>query len=330
MNLMNDIDGIADFLLSAKSIDVIAHHSPDADALGSSCALILALQKIGKVCRCINETPLYYKYNFIPETQNIVNTFSKDKAEVIVVCDCGELKRVGDAFVNEVLSYATIINIDHHLSNPCFGTLNCVFEDASSTCEIVYEIIKKLEQRAAIALFNEDIATALMTGIVGDTGSFMYSSTSIKTFAIAGELMAHNVSLWQISEKLFGTNSLASVKLHAASLLEMKLHFDGKVSEVYISEETLKKYSAEQDDAEGLVEKARDVEGVVISFMIREDKGIYRISLRAKQSKHNLDVSKIALHFGGGGHKYAAGMRWKRGLEELRQTLLQRIEEQII
>jgi len=312
-------------LLSHSRFVVISHYNPDADAFGSSCALSLLLERLGKEVVCVNETGALSRYMFIPRVDSIVRKMPDDHhggmtPDAIVVCDCGSLHRVGESLFEKVNAIAPMLNIDHHSSNDLFGTHTYVCPEASSTSELVFDVIVALKDET---LLTPEIATALYAGIVGDTGSFRYQSTSAHTFEVATRLVNAGASPSMVASALFSSNTIASVKLQSAALTDLTLHADGKVAEVVVTTDMLHKYNATQDDTDPLVERARDIEGVEISALIRQDHDIWRVSLRSRTPRY--DVSTIASHFGGGGHKCAAAFRWRRSFEELHPLLLKEL-----
>ena len=312
------IDEVVNKINSAATISVYSHFNPDADAYGSSCALYLALKKYGKKVSIFNESRFVKRYAFIPGTNSIKNNV--ELSELALICDCGALARTGDKFKELIPKYPFIVNIDHHISNDYFGNLNYVLDKASSTCEIIYGLIKALKIE-----IDSDIATALFSGITGDTGSFRYSSTSPATFRIAADLVESGANLDLISSQFWGSKSLAAVKLSAEVMRNMKLHCGGKLAEVVANQEIYTETSSCADDSEDLVERARDIEGVQISIFMKWDNDQWKISMRSKDKKYN--VSDVAACFGGGGHVSAAAFRWKKSFEELRTAVIPKLEE---
>ncbi|RIL11288.1 MAG: bifunctional oligoribonuclease/PAP phosphatase NrnA, partial [Proteobacteria bacterium] len=209
---------------------------------------------------------------------------------------------------------------DHHTSNSLFGSVNLVDEHASSTSEMIYHLLK-----AGSFEITKEVAICLFAGIMADTGSFRYSNTTQQTFLAAADLTHLGASSDLIGRAMFGNNSQGAVRLHALALSALKLHFDGKICELVVDDEMVKASGASVDDSDGLVEKGRDITGVLISFLIRWDGEIWRVSLRSREARY--DVSKVAQIFGGGGHKSAAAFRWRKSLEELKPRLLVELEE---
>lgn len=317
---VHSIEQVLPVLLAAKEVALLSHYNPDSDAYGAVCALGLGLEGRGVKIRLVNEDGPNPRYFFIPGVDRIENSFPPDFKGVVVVCDCGDLRRVGKSLESLVGACPCVINIDHHVSNELFGHYNLVVETASSTCEIIFDVL----QAAGIKV-SEQIARGLFAGIMGDTGSFRYSNATQKAFYVAEKLVAAGANPQRIGEWLFSNNTLAAVRLHAEALSALQMHFDGRVCEVIVDAAMLERCGAVSDDTDLLVEKARDIEGVAVSYLIQIARDEWRISMRSRDEAQN--VSLVARAFGGGGHKSAAGFRWQKTLEELRPLLLAEIKK---
>jgi phosphoesterase RecJ-like protein len=310
-------------IICCSSFVVVSHYNPDADAYGSSAAVALALRELGKRVVLVNESGIVERYRWMPGVGEVTNRFPDVAPECVIVCDCGALDRVGDSIKGAVVTSPRIINIDHHVSNEGFGSINLVEVGASSTSEVVFEVLSRQE-----SCISPKVATCLLAGIYGDTGSFRYGSTTQKTFEVALELVKRGAVPHEIASHLFSQVSLAGTMLQSAALLEMQMHQGGTIAELIVPRSHYEKYGAIEEDTAVLCERARDIAGVIISVLIREDEGLWRVSLRTKDKDINL--SEIAAAFGGGGHRAAAAFRWRKPLEELRSTLLPRLKEAVI
>lgn len=316
----NELNEIVRALKAAPETALVSHYNPDSDAYGAICALGLGLEQIGRRIWLLNRDGAQPNYLFIPGVARVTNSFPANFAGTVVVCDCGDLNRVGDELKPEVAKASCVINIDHHVSSEYFGQYNLVREQASSTSEIIFDVLQ-----AAGATITAEMAIGLFAGIMGDTGSFRYANTSQKTLQVAEKLVGFGVKPHLVAEALYSNNSLAAVQLQAAALANLKMHFENRVCEVIVDQDLFKRCGAKPDDTDMLVEKARDIEGVLISFLIQSWEGLWRISLRSRDAAQ--DVSKVAAHFGGGGHKNAAGLRWRGELSALRPALLEEIRK---
>jgi len=319
----NNLSEIAKLLSGFEKLITISHFNPDPDALSSSSALALGLQQCGKETVVVNANGSHSRFGFIPGVEAIQKEFPSGSWDAVVVCDCADISRVGEDLLPFVQASGLVINIDHHISNTFYGNYNLVWPEASSTAEIINELLAEMKIEVTPV-----IANALLAGMMHDTGSFRFSSVSPRTFEIAASLLRKGAELHQLADNIFGERSLASVKLQAEALSNLTLHCQSKVVEVLVTEEMFKQHQAAFEDCEYLVEAARDIEGVVASAFIRVDYGEkWKVSLRSSDSRCN--VSDVALEFGGGGHKQAAAFRCRMPLSELRDKLYKLLEREL-
>jgi phosphoesterase RecJ-like protein len=324
--MTNELGVVLDAIQQSRRVVVVSHTNPDADAYGSSCGLADGIRVLGKEVVVHNESGFVPRYSVIPGASQVVkgewSTLSE--GDLLIVCDCGALERVGDSMIAAVKAAPLVINIDHHNANSRFGHINYVIEGASSTSELVYDILIALEQRThRTDILTTTSGSCLLAGIIGDTGSFKYASTHASTFLAAYEIVKRGVRPDRLTQELFANHSLAAVKLQAAAISQLQVRNEGRFAEVVVTQEMLKAHGAELLDADSLAERARDIEGVRVSALYKQDVDMWRVSLRARQGA--VDVSAVAQQFGGGGHKPAAAFRWKRDFETLQRELREAI-----
>ncbi|MBX7137883.1 MAG: DHH family phosphoesterase [Oligoflexia bacterium] len=312
------VQKVAERLGALKNALIVAHFNPDADALGSTLGLSLGLASLGIKTAVLNESRILPRYQFLAGATEILSQPSDLNWEALLVVDCADFRRIGDALSEQLKTLRPVINIDHHYTNEMFGELNCVESSASSSCEIVFDILKALH-----AKFDPKIASCLLAGISGDTGSFRYRSTSRRVFAVAEELVGLGANPSAIGDALYGSKPASQVRLEALALSKLELHAEGQVGAVVVTEDMYAACGAGPEDTENLVELVRDIMGVQIAVMIRRDVNLWKVSLRAKGDCFN--VADIAASFGGGGHKAAAAFRYRRELEELKPALLKAV-----
>ena len=302
---------------------VISHINPDADAYGSSLSMFLFLKQIGKNVEVVNESGIISRYsalNVITEVkQNISGNFLNNNT-VLIVCDCGSANRVGDTFKDIYKTFSKVVNIDHHNSNEMFGQINIFDSKASSTSEIVFRLFEKFNADISV-----DIAQALLSGIIGDTGYFRYKSTTDKTLKVAARLVELGADISLVAEKIYVTESLNVLKFHAENMNNVESFSNDQIALICIPAEMFTKYNVSKEEADVLVDKIRDVRSVRFAVLIREVEGIWRVSMRTKSEIG--DVSVVARDFGGGGHKMAAAFRWKKDLSELKEKLISKLQK---
>lgn len=309
MKSNNSIKDIGLAIENASSINIISHKSPDGDNMGSTLGFYLSLKEKykNKTINIIKPDDIPSKYKFIEETKFYDDDMSE--CDVLLVIDCADERRL----LNEDnLKFAKkIINIDHHKSNKYFGNINYVLEEYSSSAEIVYDIIKELELP-----MNKEIATMLYIGIDTDTGRFMYSSTTDETMQKVSKLMSYGIDINEINIKLYRSMSKNIFDLYKLAI--NKINFYKDFAYLVLENDDFLKTNTSRDDTDDILAFLQGLEDYDMIAIIKEVKDIYKVSLR---SKYKYDVGSIGEDFGGGGHKYAAGLTYKGSLDELVKRL---------
>jgi len=283
-------------------------------------ALGLALKGLGKKVKVLTQDPTPEVLAFLPGAQEIIHQAPlESRFDIAFALDCGERERLGEEF-NKVKEIGQVINIDHHVSNSFFGDLNLVDPQASSTAEIIYDLL-----RAMPAVLTPEVAENLYTGLLTDTGSFHYANTSPKTFAVARACLLAGVDPWKVAERFYETQPLARLRLLPLVLETLELHEDGRVSSVYVSHQMMEKTGATVAMTEDFANYPRSVKGVEVGLLLRElNSQKYRVSLR---SRGKVDVARIAGKFQGGGHPGAAGCTVEGSLSEVKEKVLIALRE---
>ncbi|MBF8983046.1 bifunctional oligoribonuclease/PAP phosphatase NrnA [Lutibacter sp. B2] len=319
MNKNNHINEIVRTLQNAKNILILPHIMPDGDTIGSSMALYLALKKMNKVPYILLKDSLPSNIKFL-EYEHIHSAMDENFIpDVVVAIDCSDLGRL-----KERQSYITTnvitINIDHHITNTHFADINFVFSQAAATGELIYNIIKGLNVE-----FDKKIATCIYTSLSTDTGNFKYDNTSSHTHRIAAELLEKEVDINFVSTQVYQNKSVSKVKLLKEVLNTLTFHINDKLAIMYVTKDMIALTESKLEDADGLTEFARDIEGIEVGVLLKQvsDHEI-KVGLR---SKYDIDVSKIAEKLGGGGHKKASGCTIFQDIETAKQTIIGKIQE---
>ena len=308
-----DMKKTAALISAAGKIAITAHVKPDPDALGSTLALGLALRKIGKEVLMTVDDELPTSLGFMPHLTDIKNLdeFSNQAVDLLIVLDASDRERSGR--VPEVFT-GPILNIDHHISNKGFSDYRYLDVKAAATGEIIYQLLIELNVDMDL-----DIAKNLYTAIVTDCGFFQYSNTTKKTMEFAAQLLDHGVKPDEIQYAL-ESKTRSSVELLAEVLKTLEFFAEDKIAVLSLENN---KYDP-QTDTEGFISFARYISGVEIAVFIKEiDTDITRVSMRSR----DIDVSNVALHFGGGGHARAAGCTIKGNLAESKKLLLEQLKK---
>ncbi len=298
---------------------VLSHVRPDGDALGSQLALALSLKQLGKEVRVWNEDGMLEKYSFLPRAELLTKPPSTSEVvDVAIALDTAIQNRLGTALA-AVRSAKTWVNIDHHLSNPCYGDVVYVDPVAPATAEIVFRLIKSQGLP-----FNHDIAENLYAAISTDTGSFQYPQTSAHTFEIAAELIRAGLDVGRLSQQLYENYPRRRLELLRELLRTMRFEHGGRIASFSLSARTATELGVLPEDNEGLIDQLRAIRGVIVAVFFEElAEGKVRVSMRSKSDA--VDVCAICQKFGGGGHTLAAGARVRGTLAEVEKRVLEEI-----
>ena len=306
----------ADLLRNADTLVLTAHVHPDGDSLGSMLGLYLALQAEGKKVYLLLDDVVPASYQFLPQWRKITKIGDNDRLnpDLLVVLDASDIERIGK--VNHAVR-APILNIDHHISNTLFADYTYLDKQASATGEIITELLKTLGYP-----ITADIGDCLYTAIATDCGFFRYANTSAATLRYAAELVEAGAKPQFISEEL-EKRPLSNLVTLTKVLQTIELHHNGEIATMAISRDLLQDPS---ESTEGFINYARSIDGVEVAILLKAiDDRTVRVSFRS----HRVDVSQIALSFGGGGHIRAAGCTVYDNLANAQAKVVAATTEQI-
>lgn len=295
---------------------ISTHENPEGDAIGSVLALGLALKGLGKKVQVLTQDPTPEMLAFLPGAQEIIHQApAEDWFDIAFALDCGEKARLGEEF-NQVKGIGKIINIDHHVSNRNFGEINLVDPRASSTAEIIYDLLRSIP-----VFLTPPVAENIYAGLLTDTGSFHYSNTSPKTLAAARACLLTGVDPWKVAEQIYETQPLARLRLLPRVLETLELLEGGRISYVTVTQQMLEETGATVALTEDFINFPRSVKGVEVALLFREiTPKKYRVSLRSRGA---VDVSRIAEAFQGGGHRQASGCTVEGTLSEVKNKIFE-------
>ncbi|WP_304139096.1 DHH family phosphoesterase [Mesonia mobilis] len=323
-----EIKDLKSLLASPKKIVIVPHKNPDGDAIGSTVALynFLKSKQHDAVVIAPNDYPEFLKW--VPGQEDVL-IFEKNTekatqlisdAEVIFTLDFNHFSRTG--MMEEVLAKTetTYVMIDHHQQPDDYAKFTYSDVSCSSTCEMVYNFIEMLDETDKI---SPEIASALYLGIMTDTGSFRFSSTTSKTHRVIANLIDKGAKNANIHQDTFDNSSYERMQLLGVALNNMKVFSEYKTAYITLSQEELDKHNFKKGDTEGFVNYSLGIKGIIFAAIFIENKAdkIIKISLR---SKGDFDVNQFARkHFEGGGHINAAGGKSDLNLKETTQKFEQ-------
>ncbi len=296
---MSSARDVAAAILAHDAFLITSHARPDGDAIGSQLAMAFALDALGKHVRLVNKDAAPAPYSHFPGVPRIVVADRADPIagldEATIVMECGDLSRPEVAG----LERPTVINIDHHIGNAMYGTVNWFDASAAACGEMVADVIDALG-----VPWTPDIAAHLYLAIATDTGGFRHGPMSERTFRACARIAATGVSTAQLSREIFDSFSIGRIRLTGALLNAMTLHHDQRLAVLYYDDDLLAACGATTDDTDGLVNLPLGAKEVLAVALVRkqaEDR--YRVSMRSKGA---VSVRDVAVAHGGGGHVNAA------------------------
>lgn len=309
---------IAEIILKTEKLAVVTHASPDGDAVGSTMGLVIALRKLGKDVEILSKEPAPENLSYLPlfEEYGASDTLSSDR-ELLLALDCGNKDRL--SMERDSFEEIDKINIDHHVSNEMYGKLNYVDTKSASTAEIIFELVEALGMN-----LDQDIAKCLYTGIISDTGSFRFPSTTAKTLRITASLLETGLDFSEIQRILFSTSEFKRIKLLGRALMTLESYMDGFVSIMNLEAIDFNILSISDRDSGDIVNYGLQPPEADVSILLKEAEGFFRVSVRTKLE---IDASSLCGKFDGGGHVRAAGCNIKADtLEEAKRLILDEIE----
>jgi phosphoesterase RecJ-like protein len=295
---------ILDIIRANNRFLVLTHYRPDGDAIGSQLALTILLKSLGKQVEAWNDDPVPAKFRFLPHSDLIRQPPATPKEfDVVIAIDLSVWNRAGTC-CERIAGRKHFINIDHHVSNEKFADINWVVPESPASGQIIFDLMK-----AGGYPLTKEISLSLFAAISTDTGSFSYANTTAASLRAAAELVETGLNVGEISRNVYESYPRARLYLLQRALADLKLVEHNRVAYYWVTNDMFETSGAKREDTEGLIDYARSIEGVLIAVLFEElpEAGKVRISLRSKHPK--IDVNSIARHFGGGGHREAAGAR---------------------
>jgi len=288
------LDRVLQEIRARRRFVVTSHARPDGDGIGSALACGQILRRMGKEAEVVMHDGVPRIYQSLPFADQVIQSSSAPPSDAVLILECDSVQRT----LLDGLEGSFLISIDHHVSGRNFAHVNWIDPTAMATAELVYRMA-----RLAGVTVDAGIATCLYTALMTDTGSFMFEGTGEQTFALARELVLAGADPVQCARQIYFGHSTAKLRLLGAALSH--LHREGPLAWIWVTQEQMQSAGAREEDCEGLVNYALSIGDVQVAVFFRELPGLrWRVSLR---SKGEVNVSRVAEHFGGGGHKCASG-----------------------
>lgn len=310
----------------SKNILIISHVNPDGDTLGTMCALRAAIYcQFKKKAEMLILSKLPKIYEFLPNINEVKTLDTIDKSreyDLVITADVASLDRIIDAQVLFNKAKYTI-NIDHHRTNNGYGDLPIVSSDVSSSGEVLYKVLKKLEWNLENC---SDFLTSVYVAIMTDTGGFRFENTTSDVFRIAAELTDLGINPKELYKKCYESKSKEIVLFQGYCVGKATFHSGDKIAYTTIYKKDMEKFSVGDDATDGIAETLRAISSTEVSFVVKEaDAKICKVSMRSK----NIDVAQICSSFGGGGHRFAAGCTIKMSCNDAVDSLIDMISKEL-
>jgi phosphoesterase RecJ-like protein len=319
MEKNDSLEKIREIISQHQNIVLCGHTNPDGDAIGACLALAASLHKGGKTVQVLLE-PYGKKYNMIPNSALIVEKEAVKEAELFLALDCGDIGRLQGS-ENIFRGAKHTVNIDHHISNSYFGEYNYVEEEASSTSEIVFKLLK------GYFPMDGEIASALYAGLIYDTGGFRHTSTTPFTMQVAGELMTYDIPFTKIYNALFDSRNFSEMKIMGRAFDKAERYFDGKVIFSSITMKDIEECKGTNKELDAIINYLKGVIDTKIAcFLYEKNEMDVKASFRGNDG---YDVCALAQKFGGGGHVKAAGCTIAAPIARAKEMVFAEIEKML-
>lgn len=309
---------LVDAIKKSKGMLVVGHQRPDGDCLGAGLALLRIADNLGVKADIVCDSDVSDEFSFMLGFDRI-NKKTTDSYDLLVVVDCGDVYRMG-RFYGYLSKIPETVNIDHHKTNERYAGVNVVRAEASSTCEIVFDLLKDSD------CIDKEAASLLFVGLSTDTGHFRHSNTSGKVFSVAEKLVLLGADPHAVAMNVYENVTIRKTKLTATAIRSMRFFRDDKICLISLSGEDLDDLGCTISDTRGLIDYAMAIGSVGVGICLTEcDRTRYKVSFRSKKT----DVAAAAAVFGGGGHTLAAGCEIFGTYEDVVSRLLKAVESVI-
>lgn len=323
-NCLKKFEEIHKIIKSAKTAAIVGHMRPDGDCVGSCVAMRLALLSIGyDIADIYIDGAVTSTFDYMAECKNIITKLFDDpeskKYDLMIILDCGDEGRLG-VFSGLRAYCKNVICVDHHQNNSVEANVTLVETQYPSVGAILYEYFREYDVK-----ITKDIATALYTSIASDTGCFLFSNTTAQSHRIAADLMEHGINMEEINYYNFRVYDAQNIGILIYVLKNIKLYANKQIAVVCLPYSVIKKLSIDNDFRHRFQKYAEDIEGVRASVCLSErERGVFHVSLR---SHGETNVAQVAEHFGGGGHRNAAGFQKNGNYKQLLKEVIDKLEK---
>jgi len=317
------VSDVARVIREAGRVTTICHENPDADTLGAAIALAIVAERLGKTAEVVSGDPVPPFLEFLPRSAD-VRSVPQLEPDVAIVVDAGDLARTGSVARDcaDWLAHATIVNIDHHVSNPGYGAAQLIDTEAAATCEIVAILLPEL----GVPL-DRELATLLMAGIVQDTHTFAHPNATPRTLRVAADLLAAGAQLSAINRAIYADKPFSTLRLWGLILAGAEERLGGRIVHASMTLAMLAETGEQPTASEGFVDLLGTTKQADVNVLFKEiEPKRVRVSVRTTEKADAVAISSV---FGGGGHARAAGCTLEVPLTEARELVLAVCEREL-
>ena len=313
MRVEEAVEDIRSVLGSARDIVCMAHKDADADSLGSALAFALALREMGLRPHPVVPEPVPYLLDYLPGFEMIETEAPAHDA--VFTFDCATVGRFGERRGLVENATVPVVNVDHHVSNTLFGTVNVIEPEASASGQVVYRLLRALDLPIPPA-----VATNLYAALLTDTGGFRHENTNEASLRLAADLVAAGADPAWVALKSYKSRATSTLRLEALAVAGLKTEAAGRLIWSEVTQAMLAEAGADMQESEGVIDQLQSIDTMELAVLFKESRpGSTKISVR---SRGDLDATRVCIPFGGGGHLRAAGAELRVGLEEARAQVL--------
>jgi len=318
----NDMNKVAEVFRERNNFLIIAHVNPEGDSIGSQLTVCNMLKKMGKNAVMASHDGVPDNLKFLAGSGTIMREIPAGlQPDTVIVLDCPVKERVGK-ICERIDEGGFIVNIDHHVSNEFFGNINWVEPGASSVGEMVFFLARKLEVEV-----EKDMAEAIYTAIVTDTGMFNYDNTSSETHRVVGELIGGGLKPKEMHNAIFEGKSLTEIRLLGKALTTIQIASGGALAYMSLTIGMLQEEGVDSVSTDAFINFPRSIKGVEVAVFLKESASAGRKINVSFRSSGKVDVNSVASRFGGGGHARAAGCVLDCDLAEAQKKVLAEVKE---
>ena len=307
------LPAVRDILDRSSDIVCLAHKDADADSLGSALAFAAALRDMGKRPHPVVPDPRPYLLEWLPGFDRLET--APQRIDAVFTFDCATTARFGEKRTLLETGSLPVVNVDHHVSNTLFGSVNLIQPEASASGQVVYRLL-----RALGAAISADTATNLYAALLTDTGGFRHENTTAEALRLGADLVALGADPAYVALKSYKSKPVTMARLEAMSVAALRTELEGRLVWSEVTQDMLRASGADMVQSEGVIDELQSIDGMLAAVLFKQlGEQQTKISVRTRGA---VDATAVAIPFGGGGHFRAAGAELPNDLAGAHERVL--------